>query len=416
MWINQFPNAVYANRARIVLSNWQSTAFLGQHSKTTMALDIAIVRQSYRDDGGAERFVSRMIDALSQSDLTTTLVARSWNQTERLPDQTRFVAANPPFLGRLTRAAGFSIAARRRVSERQFDLVQTNERIPGFDVYRAGDGTHAEWLRLKAQTQTAAARFGTLINPFHIYTKFIEKRVIEHPSLKAIICNSEMVRDQIQRDFEIEPSKCHVIYNSVDTDHFHPKLSKYRERVRSEFGIPLFALLLVQVGSGFERKGVATSIKAVATNQNTHLLVVGKCSRTQRYQKMASDLSCGDRVHFAGVQADVRPFYGAADASILPTIYDPFPNVILEAMSCGLPIISSTTCGCVDIIESGMNGFVCDYRDTRAFADAIDKVSQTELRKQMGDNARSLMMEFTANRMQQSLRDLYQSILSLNSN
>ena len=72
-----------------------------------------------------------------------------------------------------------------------------------------------------------------------------------------------------------------------------------------------------------------------------------------------------------GVQKQTLPFYQAADALLLPTLYDPFPNVILEAMSCGLPVITSTTCGGAEFITPGQNGFVTDALDVPAITEAI---------------------------------------------
>ena len=66
--------------------------------------------------------------------------------------------------------------------------------------------------------------------------------------------------------------------------------------------------------------------------------------------------------------ADVKPYYGAADALVLPTLYDPFPNVALEAMACGLPVVTSTTSGAAELIANDHNGYVCDALDTETLA------------------------------------------------
>jgi len=65
------------------------------------------------------------------------------------------------------------------------------------------------------------------------------------------------------------------------------------------------------------------------------------------------------RVRFLGAQHDVRPFLGAADLFCLPTLYDPLPNAALEALSCGLPVVTTTTCGAAEFIEPGVNGALC---------------------------------------------------------
>ena len=74
------------------------------------------------------------------------------------------------------------------------------------------------------------------------------------------------------------------------------------------------------------------------------------------------------------MQNNVHSFYHAADGLILPTLYDPFPNVILEAMACGLPVITSTRCGGAEFIEYGKQGFVCDALDINALSEAANAI------------------------------------------
>ncbi|MGS4785909.1 glycosyltransferase, partial [Klebsiella pneumoniae] len=78
------------------------------------------------------------------------------------------------------------------------------------------------------------------------------------------------------------------------------------------------------------------AIRAIAPTDR-HLFVVGKDKDQRRYESLAASLNCASRVHFFGMQTETLPFYQMADGLLLPTLYDPFPHVILEAMACGLP-------------------------------------------------------------------------------
>ena len=75
-----------------------------------------------------------------------------------------------------------------------------------------------------------------------------------------------------------------------------------------------------------------------------------------------------------GTIDDVKPYYGAADALVLPTLYDPFPNVALEAMACGLPVVTSTTSGAAELIANDHNGYVCDALDVETLATHLRSV------------------------------------------
>ena len=77
-------------------------------------------------------------------------------------------------------------------------------------------------------------------------------------------------------------------------------------------------------------------------------------------------------MRFLGGQQDVRPYYGAADCFALPTLYDPMPNAALEALACGLPVVTSTTSGAAELIRHGVNGHVCPATDVAALANHLD--------------------------------------------
>lgn len=115
---------------------------------------------------------------------------------------------------------------------------------------------------------------------------------------------------------------------------------------------------------------------------------------------------------FVGVRKEVLPCYHAADALILPTLYDPFPNVILEAMSCGLPVITSERCGGAEFIEQGIQGFVCDALDVASLSEFVAAISPLELRPEMGQAARERVRDCTPATLSRQLTGLYQQLLS----
>ncbi|HEY6863510.1 MAG TPA: glycosyltransferase family 4 protein, partial [Burkholderiales bacterium] len=299
---------------------------------------IALVRQRYNPHGGAERFIERVLGAFPGGGATFSVFARRWTGARA---GIEVVRCDPFYLGRVWRDAGFERAVCRALAARRFDLVQSHERIACCDIYRAGDGVHAQWLENRRRALGPVGRLGIACNPAHRYTLAAERRLFASPRLRAVICNSQMVKDDIAGRFGVPLSRLHVIYNAVASDAFSPALRKHRRSVRAQFGIPEQAPLFLQVGSGFERKGVATSIDALAQLQApSRLIVVGGDKDLRRYEARARRSS--GRVTFAGPQSDPKPFYGAADAFVLPTLYDPCPNAALEAMACALPIVTST--------------------------------------------------------------------------
>lgn len=350
------------------------------------------MRQRYSPYGGAERFVARALPALERAGMDVTLIARKhqgWGAR-------RHLRVDPFYAGNLWRDWSFARAAAKAWRREHFDIVQSHERIPGCDVYRAGDGVHRRWLELRGAAAGPMERLSIALNPYHGYVCRAEKRMLEHPRLRAVICNSRMVREEILRGFRIAPEKLHVIYNGVDLEHFHPR---HRERLRgaarAEVGCTPRDMLFVFVGSGFSRKGLDAAIAAVSRTP-FWLAVVGRDK---------SPGKGGDRIRFLGAREDVRPYYAAADGFLLPSRYDPFPNTALEAMAMGLPAIVSSRCGAAEVIEPGVNGWVCEPDDVPGLAALLQKAHAAGAG--VGEAARRTAERFGIDAMARELVALY---------
>ncbi len=369
---------------------------------------IALVRSRFDAFGGAERFVQSAVAALSAQGASLTLVTRKWPG-----DDGSAMIVNPFFVGSLWRDRGFAKAVCGALAGRPFDLVQSHERIACCDVYRAGDGVHAVWLEQRARIQNPVGRFLTARSPHHRYLLGAERALFTSPRLKAVICNSEMVRGEIRERFGTDEDKLVLIRNAVDGARFHPGLrDEFRESLRGQLKIPSAAAVFAYVGSGFERKGVGAFLCALAAREEpAYAIIAGKDKRAPAYGKLAVKLGIADRVRFTGAVSDVRPFLAASDAFVLPTLYDPFPNAALEAMACGLPLVTSTKCGAAEIVREGENGFVRDAIDVGGLAGCLDRLDPDTARR-MGEAARETVTPLTPEAMGREYLALYERLLA----
>lgn len=368
---------------------------------------IAVVRQRYSAQGGAERFIERALAALAKQDVAVTVLAREWTG-----EPGSVIRCNPFHVGRLWRDWSFARAVCREVADRSFDLVQSHERITCCDVYRAGDGVHAQWLHNRRTALGSLERAALCLNLYHRYVLAAERRLFASPRLRAVICNSRMVKDEILEHFGVPEAKLHVIYNGIDLEAFHPRLrAVHRSIMRERLGIDQRALIFLHVGAGFERKGVLRLIEAFALAglRDAYLVIVGGDRTRARAERLASSRGVASRVRFAGTQADVRPWYGAADAFVLATLYDPFPNAALEAMACGLPVITTRQCGTAEIIEEGVSGFVVDALAVRELAERLSRLDGAKA-QEMGRRARERALGFGMDAMAERFLALYRGL------
>jgi UDP-glucose:(heptosyl)LPS alpha-1,3-glucosyltransferase len=282
------------------------------------------------------------------------------------------------------RVIGFSRAAARAAARGSFDVVHSFSRTRHQDLYRAGGGSHADYMeRAYAGLGLRARR----LSPRHLTLLSIERGVFRDPS-QMIQCNSEMVRDQLVARHGIPIDRLAVIPNGVDLERFHPGRRKLvGERIRESLGRRAGPVWLL-VGSGFHRKGLDTAMRALARGgpADAQLWVVG-ADTTAPWRRLADELGVGNRVRFLGQRSDVEEVYAAADALILPTRYDSFANVCLEAAAAGLAVVTSGANGAARWLgEAGL--VVDDPEDVAGFARALEELADPIRREQLGASAR----------------------------
>lgn len=378
-------------------------------------MKLAIVRQRYNPYGGAERFVERALGALAEQGAEITLITRDWAGAPQAGF--RQVTCNPPYSrrlgGRAARDRSFAAAVQAEMANGDYDLVQSHERIPGCTIFRAGDGVHAAWLAHRARVLSPWQRLAQRWSPYHRYVLAAERAMFVHPALRAVICNSRMVADEVAHWYGVPEEKLRIIYNGVDTEAFHPRLAEvFRSGQRAAHGIPMDVPLLLFVGSGFERKGVPQLLRAFAAlqRQDARLVVVGADRKLKAMKTLADRLGIAHRVLFTGPVKDVRPWYGAADGFVLPTLYDPCPNAVLEAMASGLPTVTSTTCGAREWIREGANGWVVEAVDEGALADRLDRLCSLAGEGTARAEARAAVADLTLEAMAGRLQALYATL------
>ncbi len=312
------------------------------------APSVALVRRGYSASGGAEAYLLRLARGLKNRGCEVTLYT-----SEDWPEERWTFGPLVRLNGRSPQRFAESFVEARNPSQ----AVLTLDRVPGCDVFRAGDGVHAAWLYRRGLFEPKWRKFLHLLNPKHLAMMRLECEVFQ--TVREVIANSAMVADEIVRWHEFPRERIHVIPNGIGA----PLPPLPRDEAREKLGIPREAFCVLFVGTGWERKGLKFAIRAVEKLGGNALLLVAGRGPAHKYRSTPA--------RFLGPVKDLSAIFSAADVFTLPTIYDPFSNACLEALAAGRPVVTTKANGFSEILTPGVHGDVVPAGDIGALADAL---------------------------------------------
>lgn len=229
---------------------------------------------------------------------------------------------------------------------------------------------------------------------------------------------------QIQWLYKIKTNNVVVIPPGVDTSHFYP-ISP--DEAKEYIGVPPCANMLLFVGRIEPLKGVDALIQAIAILRQRGvyvcLSVIGgepggadvENAEMRRVQEMSRQAGLDDLVTFLGKRSqDTLPYYySAADAVVVPSHYESFGMVALEAMACGVPVVASQVGGLAFLVQDGETGYTVPADDPQALADHLAVLLQyPDLRARLGRNAAELAKEYAWDKIADRMIDVYKGLVS----
>ena len=328
-------------------------------------LRIALVRRGYSRSGGAEAYLKRLADGIVKAGHEVHLVVTNeWPEDEwPFGSITRLGAKN---------VIGFADKLEQVRPQLHCDVLFSLERVWNCDLYRAGDGVHRAWLARRRRFEVPLKRFVRAASRKHRDLLQLEESLFVRQNARRVIAASQMVANEITELYGYPADNIDLVRNGIPLDKFRidPEL---REKSRGELNLKQDHIALLFAGSGWERKGLRFAIQALALckDRKTRLLVAGR-GDARPYKTTRLRFWRDEPVQFLGEVADLVPVYAAADIFILPTIYDPFSNACLEALACGLPVITTRSNGFSEIIQDRLHGSIIeDAGNLIALRDAI---------------------------------------------
>lgn len=353
--------------------------------------------------GGAETYIGDLARRLARDGHAVHLYACRWDATA-LPASTHFHRLDVPRGPRFLRPWRFAAACEQALANHRHDVTVGFDKTWGQDVLYPQGGLHVasqrhNLLKYRFPAARALAAVGKWFDPaYHSFARLERKQYLgRHRPI--IVVNSRMVRGHFERFYGISPESVRVVPSAIDPSRFAADdRLKRRQAERVRWGVLPEEPVALFVAMNYRLKGLAPLLRAVARVPGEtpfRLAVVGN-PKVARYERMARSLGVAHRVRFLGHRPDPKDCYFASDFLVHPTFYDPCSLVVLEALACGLPVITTRYNGVSELLTVPDNGLVVnDPHDPAELGGAIVRMLDADYRRSAVPVARQAAARWT---------------------
>jgi UDP-glucose:(heptosyl)LPS alpha-1,3-glucosyltransferase len=363
--------------------------------------------------GGCETYIADLIRRLVADRHEVHLYGYE-RDARALPEAVIFHALMLKLAPRFLRPWRFARACELALRRQDHDVVVGFVKTWRQDVILPQGGLHAASARgnlrkFRNPLVRGLVRLARWVNPTHWSYKLLERRQYagkEHP---LVIAASRMVQDDFRRFFRLDADRVQVIPNAIDPKRFVERdRLKLRAELREHLEIMPEDALGLFVGHNYRLKGLGPLLHAVkAMRPRPFRLLVCGSRKTAAYERLARQLGIARQVRFLGYCGDVRQAFFASDFLVHPTFYDPCSLVVLEALACGLPVITSRFNGASELLNPPEDGLVLDDpHDAPALARAIERLCDPRVRSECSQAARLAAARWT-------FEDHYRAVLGV---
>jgi UDP-glucose:(heptosyl)LPS alpha-1,3-glucosyltransferase len=350
--------------------------------------------------GGAEMYVADFLRRLAAAGHEVHLYACRWDPAA-LPATTTIHRLDPPRGPRSLRPWRFSAIVRAALDRDRPQVSIGFDKTFGPDIYYPLGGLQpasaAGTIRKnRSRWARTAARVLKLLDAAHRSFARLERLHLLGPTPPLLVVNSDRVRDDARRHYGIPAERVRVIHNAIDPGRFDERdRPRARAEERRRWGVGPGDAVAAFVAMNYRLKGLEPLLHALARVPKLKLAVAGS-PKLGPWQRLAGRLGVADRVMFIGPAGDVRRTYFAADLHVHPTFYDPCSSVVIEALACGLPVVTSRYNGAAELMHPPREGFVVsDPHDHAALAGALAQLLDPVRRDACGRAARQAAAAWT---------------------
>lgn len=211
--------------------------------------------------------------------------------------------------------------------------------------------------------------------------------------------------------------------NGIDTAHFSPDSFSVSEKakLRQELNIEATDFVFVFLGRLVKDKGINELVSAFMKIQNNSskklkLLLIGPLEQNldPLTPEVLQTIDLNPDIISLGFQKDVRPYFAIGDALVFPSYREGFPNVVLQALSMGIPALVSDINGCNEIVEDGYNGSIFPAKDEIALQKSMEQILADHFYETVKANSRSSIMKYEQQVIWNLLKENYDNLLRQN--
>ena len=378
-------------------------------------LRIAINHTQFSSVGGSERYIHYLVQRLLKDGHEVHYFCSRCRDDFRHP---RLIFHSVPRVRgvRFLKVLSFARHSAKRLRQAgPFDVVHGFSKTYLQDVYTDGSGLQSVYRdQMYGETSALKGWFGRR-SPYQFAVDYCERKRFTRGNFSKILTMSRFVQEQIRDAYGLSEDEVEVLYNGIDTEEFSPQRCRpLRESTREELDIHPEDCVVLFVGSDYARKNLATLIEAAALLRDVEPLrfvICGRDRREEQYVEQAKALGVRDRFLFCGLQASITKYFGAADVFVLPSHYDVFGMVVLEAMASGVPPIVSAPAGASEIVEPGASGAILsDPKDASELARQLRHYQDVAVRTKAGEAARAAALRYSWDEHMKRLYEIYADV------
>lgn len=379
-------------------------------------MDIALCYESVLPArGGAETYLGDLARRLARDGHAVHLYASRWD-ANALPTATHFHRIDVPGGPRFLRPWRFGAACEAALKQNRHDVSIGFDKTWGQDILYPQGGLHAasaahNLLKFPDALSRGVAALGKWLDPAAWSFARLERKQYLGPNKPIIVVNSFMVQRHFEQYYGVPPESVRVVRSAIDPMRFAADdRLKRRHDERGRWMVFPEETVGLFVAMNYRLKGLSPllhALKLVPRDRPFRLVVVGH-PKFGRYQREAEKLGVSDRVVFLGHRDDPKNCYFGVDFLVHPTFYDPCSLVALEALACGLPVVTTKYNGASELLTPPTDGAVIDTpHAAKALAAAMYRFTDRTYRAEASSAARQTGAKWTFEHHYQALLNVF---------